>query len=186
MSSIVIIVLNLSIKDGKFILLRDRTNGNGVKNILIFSCYPLLTMESASLFLGSLSIKELTLLRRLIREDLPQKENGKLSNTPFKIKKNAKEPMIALSNHKFPKAMDIYRKRWEIETLFSHLKTRGFRREDTHLTCSKRIEKLLFILAIAFCWALKTGELQAKKRPIKIKKHGRTEKSIFRVGFDLI
>ena len=111
---------------------------------------------------------------------------GQLIYVSIKIKGNAKEPMIVLSNHKFSNAIDLYRKRWGIETLFSHLKTRGFRMEDTHLTCSKRIEKLLFILTIAFCWSLKTGELQAKKLPIKIKKHGRKEKSIFRVGFDLI
>jgi len=45
---------------------------------------------------------------------------------------------------------------------------------------------MIFILTIAFCWALKTGEIQAKKVPIKIKAHGRKEKSIFRLGFDLI
>lgn len=71
--------------------------------------------------------------------------------------------MIVLSNYKFSNAIDLYRKRWGIETLFSHLKTRGFRMEDTHLTNNKKIEKLLFSLAIAFCWALKTGKIQAKK-----------------------
>jgi transposase len=111
---------------------------------------------------------------------------GQLLYVSIRIKQNAKEPMIVLSNQKFFRAIDIYRKRWGIETLFSFLKTRGFRMEDTHLTCSVKIEKLLFILAIAFCWAIKTGEIQTKIVATKIKKHGRKEKSIFRIGFDLI
>ena len=49
-----------------------------------------------------------------------------------------------------------------------------------------KIEKLLFVLAIAVCWAYKIGELQARKVPITVKKHGRKLKSIFRLGPDLI
>lgn len=111
---------------------------------------------------------------------------GKLIYVSIQIKDNAKEPMIVLSNYKFPQAIKLYRLRWGIETLFSCLKTRGFRMEDTHVTHSNRIEKMIFVLTIAFCWALKTGEIQTKKSPIKIKAHGRKEKSIFRVGFDII
>ena len=49
-----------------------------------------------------------------------------------------------------------------------------------------KVEKLLFILAIAVCWAYKIGELQARKVPITIKKYERKLKSIFRLGLDLI
>ena len=35
-----------------------------------------------------------------------------------------------------------------------------------------KIEKLLFILAIAVCWAYKIGELKARQVPIPVKKHG--------------
>ena len=111
---------------------------------------------------------------------------GKLIYVSIQVKKNVPEPMIVLSNYQFPDAIDLYRKRWGIETLFSNLKTRGFRMEDTHLTSCKRIEKLLFVLSIAFCWALKTGETRVKNEPIKIKTHKRKEKSVFRIGFDLI
>jgi hypothetical protein len=58
--------------------------------------------------------------------------------------------------------------------------------EDTHMTDPKKIEKLLFILAIAVCWAYKIGELQSRRIPIAIKNHGRKWKSIFRLGLDLI
>ncbi len=54
------------------------------------------------------------------------------------------------------------------------------------MTDSNKIEKLVFILAIGFCWAYKMGSLQVKKKPISLKAHGRKAKSIFRLGLDLI
>jgi transposase len=101
-------------------------------------------------------------------------------------KKEAKEPMIVVSNREFTSPLKLYRWRWGIESLFECLKTRGFRMEETHMTDPAKIEKLLFILAIAVCWAYKIGELQARKAPITVKRHGRKLKSIFRLGLDLI
>lgn len=101
-------------------------------------------------------------------------------------RKGAKEPMIIISNKEFASPLDLYRWRWGIETLFECLKSRGFRMEETHMTDPRKIEKLLFILAIAVSWAYKIGELKARKVPITIKKHGRKYKSIFRLGLDLI
>lgn len=100
--------------------------------------------------------------------------------------KGAKEPMIVISTRELPSPLDLYRWRWGIETLFECLKSRGFRMEETHMTDPKKIEKLLFILAIAVCWAYKIGELRSRKEPIAVKQHGRKQKSIFRVGLDLI
>ncbi len=100
--------------------------------------------------------------------------------------KGAKEPMIVVSNRAFPNPLGLYHWRWGIETLFECLKSRGFRMEDTHMTHPDKIEKLLFVLAVALCWAYKTGELQVRKVAIVIKKHGRKAKSVFRVGLDLI
>lgn len=100
--------------------------------------------------------------------------------------RGAKESMIVVSNKIFEDPLSLYRWRWGIETLFESLKSRGFRLEETHMTQPDKIEKLLFILAIAVCWAYKTGELQVRKIAIVLKKHGRKAKSIFRVGLDLI
>lgn len=100
--------------------------------------------------------------------------------------KGAKEAMIVVSNNRFPDPLYLYRWRWGIETLFSCLKSRGFCLEDTHMTDPKKIEKLMFILAIGVCWAYKTGELQIRKTPIKLKKHGRKAMSIFRLGLNII
>ncbi|WP_375331975.1 IS4 family transposase [Candidatus Tisiphia endosymbiont of Temnostethus pusillus] len=54
-------------------------------------------------------------------------------------------------------ALSIYKKRWEIETLFGCLKTRGFNFENTHMIDLDRISKLLGLLAIAFTFAYVVG-----------------------------
>jgi hypothetical protein len=79
-----------------------------------------------------------------------------------------------------------YAKRWEIETLFGCLKSKGFNFEDTHITRPERIEKLLVLLTIAFCWAYKTGEWRHEQKAIKVKKHGRKAVSYFRYGLDFL
>jgi len=79
-----------------------------------------------------------------------------------------------------------FAKRWEIETLFGCLKSRGFNLEDKHMTDPERLSKLIALLAIIFCWAHQIGEWRAKQRPLKIKKHGYKAQSIFRYGFDCL
>ena len=83
-------------------------------------------------------------------------------------------------------AIKDYARRWEIETLFGCLKTRGFCFESTHLKDYERINKLLSLMAIAFCWAHLVGEWLHAQKPIIIKKHGRKAKSIFRYGYDYL
>src|SRR5215210_3114823 len=80
--------------------------------------------------------------------------------------------------------LEEYARRWEIETLFGCLKTRGFCLEATHVTETERLRKLVGLLALAFCWAHLAGEWLAHQEPLKVKKHGRLAKSIFRHGFD--
>jgi len=81
-------------------------------------------------------------------------------------------------------ALDDYARRWPIETLFGVLKTRGFRLESTYMSDPERVSKLLAILTLALCWCIRTGEALSERRPLKLKKHGRLEKSLFRYGFD--
>ena len=94
--------------------------------------------------------------------------------------------LIVASKDFCAEAISIYANRWEIETLFGCLKSRGFEFEETHITKRRRIKNLLVFLAIAFCWAKRTGEWHHEQKPIKIKKHGRLAKSIFRHGLDLL
>ncbi len=77
-----------------------------------------------------------------------------------------------------------YALRWSIETLYGIFKTRGFCLESTHFTDPKRLRKLLALLTLALCWAIKTGLILHQIKPIMLKKHGRRAKSLFRLGFD--
>jgi len=81
-------------------------------------------------------------------------------------------------------AIADYAKRWQIETLFGCFKSRGFCLESTHLLEPQRLSKLIALLTLALCWAFRTGEWLHSQKPLKIKKHGRKAKSIFRYGFD--
>jgi len=94
------------------------------------------------------------------------------------------EYVIVASSDETEEILREYAKRWKIETLFGCLKSRGFCLEATHVTKGERLEKLLALLTVAFCWAYITGDWLARINPIKIKKHGRLAKSLFRHGFD--
>ncbi|PPE04037.1 hypothetical protein HCUR_00572 [Holospora curviuscula] len=83
-------------------------------------------------------------------------------------------------------ALTRSKKRWNIETLFGFLKSKGVNFEDTHATFPERLHNLLSILTIAFCFAYKMSQIVVKEAPIKKKKHGRLEKSVLRVGLDLL
>ena len=79
-----------------------------------------------------------------------------------------------------------YGQRWGIESLFGMFKTRGFCWESTHFVEPECLSKLLALLALALCWAVKTGEWLHQHQPLKLKKHGRLAKSIFRYGLDYL
>ena len=82
------------------------------------------------------------------------------------------------------KLIDDYTLRWSIETLYGIFKTRGFCLESTHFSEPERLRKLVALLTLALCWAMKTGLFLHRIKPIVIKKHGRRAKSLFRLGFD--
>lgn len=94
--------------------------------------------------------------------------------------------LIVATTESADNALEIYGYRWEIETLFGCLKTRGFNLEDTHMTQLDRLGKLMAVLAVAFCWAHKIGEWKNEVKPIKIKKHGRNAMSLFRYGVNIL
>ena len=96
------------------------------------------------------------------------------------------EYVIVASSTESDEILQDYAQRWKIETLFGCLKSRGFCLEETHVTRRERLEKLLALLAVAFCWAYIVGEWLARATPIKLKKHGRLAKSLFRHGFDYL
>lgn len=99
------------------------------------------------------------------------------------------ELMIVATPQPHQNAVAIYLRRWEVECLFASLKSKGFCFENTHLTQPERIQKLIVILALAFCLAHKVGEWRALQRPIRFKKYRdslRPQHSFFRYGLDFI
>jgi len=94
--------------------------------------------------------------------------------------------VIVVSSERTGRILLEYSQRWQIETLFGCLKTRGFRLEETHLTHGERISSLLSLLTLATVWGILAGEFTARRTPPKIKKHGRPEKSIFRLGLETL
>lgn len=94
------------------------------------------------------------------------------------------EYLIVVSERETESALAEYAKRWEIETLFGCLKTRGFCLEATHVTDAERLKQLLALVALAFCWAHVVGEWLSAQKPLPIQRHGRKAVSIFRHGLD--
>lgn len=100
------------------------------------------------------------------------------------MRQHSGEYVIVASNESSPEVLRDYAKRWQIETLFGCLKSRGFCLEATHITQKERLEKLVALLTMAFCWAFLTGQWLTRRYPLKVKSHGRLAKSLFRHGFD--
>ena len=93
--------------------------------------------------------------------------------------------LIIISFNKPEQAQQDYAKRWQIEMCFKAMKSSGFDIEKTHLTDLQRIEKLVLLVMIAFVWCYKVGiYLHENVKPIKVKKHGRKAKSIFKYGLE--
>jgi len=96
----------------------------------------------------------------------------------------ANDYLIVITTEAPETALDEYGKRWNIETLFACLKSRGFNFEDTHLTRPERLSKLVGVLTLALCWCLRIGEWLHERTPLPIKNHGRRAQSLFRYGLD--
>jgi hypothetical protein len=94
------------------------------------------------------------------------------------------EYLIVVAERETESAIADYARRWEVETLFGCLKTRGFCLEATHVTDPERLKKLLALVALAFCRAHVTGEWLNAQKPLPLKKHGRKAVSLFRHGLD--
>ena len=98
------------------------------------------------------------------------------------------ELLIVATNRAPENAVPIYLRRWEIENLFSALKSKGFRFEDTHVTQLPRLNTLMNILAIGFAWMHRIGEWVAEIKPIRWKmyknKQRHPQSTFFRYGLD--
>ncbi len=105
-----------------------------------------------------------------------------LSASKIKNKQGIPELQIIVSFNKPDEVQSVYKERWQIETGFRALKSSGFNIEDTHLSDIDRIDKLFSLVLVAFVWAYKVGIYLDSICPIKVKKHGRKAKSLFKYG----
>jgi hypothetical protein len=96
------------------------------------------------------------------------------------------ELLIIASRSRPQQALNIYRQRWKIETLFAALKTRGFNLEATHMTDPAKLSTLIAILAMAASAAYKTGLWALGGQPYRCKAHGRPARSLFALGLDAL
>jgi len=102
-------------------------------------------------------------------------------------KKEKTQYLIEASKECDKYAIEEYKVRWQIETMFGGLKSRGFDFEETHLTMPQKISKLLMLLGRGLCLAMLKGEVEVKKLKrvkLKLKKNKRYAKSLFRIGLD--
>jgi len=107
-----------------------------------------------------------------------------------KYQKNGKtEYLIVASRERNKDAIAEYKVRWQIETMFGCLKSRGFNFEETHLTMPEKISKLMMLLGLGLCLAMLMGEIQVavlQRVKMKLKKNKRYAKSLFRIGLDAL
>lgn len=97
------------------------------------------------------------------------------------------ELMVVASNDESKNNIEVYLQRWDIETLFGSLKSHGFDFEETHMVTHAKIRRLLFVLTLAYAWALKVGIfINQRVKTIPIKKHRRRLYSLFRAGLDFL
>lgn len=110
-----------------------------------------------------------------------------LSGCKLNANKKQGDFLIIVSFNEPEQALINYKDRWQIETCFKAMKSSGFDMEKTHLQKLERIEKLTLLVMIAFVWCYKVGIFMHENiKPIKIKKHGRRAKSLFKHGLSTI
>jgi hypothetical protein len=125
-----------------------------------------------------------TFRARLGARDAAATRDAPLLN--FAAKRLEDEWLIVVSNVAPRTALAAYRKRWAIECLFGDAKTRGLNLEDTRLTCPRKLDLLMALVALALAWAGRTAATLLGSAAPKRKAHGYLAKSWFRIGFDRI
>jgi hypothetical protein len=100
------------------------------------------------------------------------------------LKPRGRQAVIVATNRPDIDALGLYRRRWDIELVFADAKRRGLNLEDTRLTCPRKLDLLMALVAIALAWASATAATLLGHRPLPRKSHGYPAKSAFRIGFE--
>jgi len=145
-------------------------------------------MYARTVSLGSERVLEGTRYLSGAQEDRSQEDRTPVRVVMRRIgDEDADDPFLILATSGIDPdvATAFYERRWEIETMFAALKSRGFDLEKTHVTEPGKVENLIGLLALAFGWARLVGEERAAREgEPSTKSHGRKERSLFRYGLD--
>lgn len=110
-----------------------------------------------------------------------------LSGSKIKDKEGKPELQILVSYCNAEEALEMYRMRWQIETMFKGMKSSGFDIEGSHVRIHERMSNLFSIIMIAYVWCYLVGiYIHENVKPIKVLKHGRRAVSLFKYGLDYI
>ena len=110
-----------------------------------------------------------------------------LSGSKVKDKDGKPELQILVSYCNAEEALEMYRRRWQIETMFKGLKSSGFNIEGSHVRDRERMSNLFSIIMIAYVWCYLVGIfIHENIRSIKTLAHGRKAVSLFKYGLDYI
>jgi hypothetical protein len=110
---------------------------------------------------------------------------GVIVNLAGKPLKNG-DFLMVMTNLEALEGFRLYRERWRVETLFGILKTRGFNLEQSRLTCSLKLQRLVMLLGLAIFWALRVGSIVVAKHPTRMMPNGFPLLSVFRRGLDAL
>lgn len=137
-----------------------------------------------------------TLFRKKRLGGLPRRWQGRLNGTAGPTKKplrllakrlaDGERLIVATNQQDARQALNQYRRRRGIECLFGDAKTRGLNLEDTRIRAAEKLDSLLVVVTLAIIWAYRCATRSMAMKAIPRKKHGRCEKSWFRVGLDAL
>jgi hypothetical protein len=98
------------------------------------------------------------------------------------------EPLYLVTNlSNAYQACKYYRRRFQIETLFSDQKSRGFQIHKSHLSDPARLGRMLVAACLAYLWMICQGIwVIATHHTGLIDRTDRVDKSLFRLGLDWI
>ena len=110
-----------------------------------------------------------------------------LSGSKIKDKEGAPELQILVSYCNAEEAFEMYKLRWQVETMFKGMKSSGFDIEGSHVRDHSRMSNLFAIIMIAYVWCYLVGMyINEYIKPITVLKHKRRAVSLFKYGLDYI
>ena len=110
-----------------------------------------------------------------------------LSRAKIKDKGGKAESQILVSYCNAEDALEMYKLRWQIETMFKGMKSSGFDIEGSQVQDLSRMSNLFAVIMIAYVWCYLVGTyINENIKPITVLKHGRRALSLFKYGLDYI